>query len=131
MRNVKFRAWDFSQEVMIDDARFVIEANGTVWWRPYVEHEDCISEMMEKAYDNIEIMQFTGLFDKNGVEIYEGDIVSQKYQDGVFIEPLNFIGEIKYSRDKFVIDNGSQLHSIMSHCEVIGNIYENPELLEH
>jgi uncharacterized phage protein (TIGR01671 family) len=76
-------------------------------------------------------MQYTGIKDKNCKEIYEGDFV--KRQVFAFGEPRTFIGEVKMFEGCWWIDNGTaavpvwnELHQI----EVIGNIYENPELLE-
>lgn len=75
--------------------------------------------------------QFTGIYDINGKEIYEGDIVRFRRSDDKF-----FIGEIAYI-DKygayFVIHSGisdNQLYAF-DHYEVIGNIFENPELLDN
>jgi len=77
-----------------------------------------------------EPMQFTGLHDKNGVEIYEGDIVRSKGK------PLSKVVFSKKAA-KFCIQSyrmnpynkmTKRVYSILS-CEVVGNIYENPELL--
>lgn len=78
------------------------------------------------SWKDIEMYEFTGLKDKNGREIYEGDIVRTN--------EAGWIAKVVYHRDGFVcIDNTSFGYS--SHCEwgefeIIGNIYENPELLE-
>lgn len=81
--------------------------------------------------ENYEIMQYTGLKDKNGKEIYEGDVVK------VFTNKEWRIGIIIYEHSGFTIDvtNNKELEygrtSIIENLtEVIGNIYDNPELLK-
>lgn len=84
--------------------------------------------------------QFTGLYDKNGKEIYEGDIVSynrtiQNYDDDDILNPRyyktpqyetkSFKSDVKYMYNSFTIMDNSKWNDL----QVIGNIYENPELL--
>lgn len=74
-------------------------------------------------------MQFTGLLDKNGKEIYEGDLidVARTFDASPLPVEFNKLGHI------CVVDERGQ-HSLLisevEKCEVVGNIYENPELLE-
>lgn len=83
---------------------------------------------------DLELMQFTGLHDKNGKEIYEGDILSISNGKAVgVVEFQNAQFHLNYIKDEFrnwskskFLDEYSSSHS----QEVIGNIYENPELLE-
>ena len=72
---------------------------------------------------NADFVQFTGLLDKNGKEIYEGDIV--KWANG-----KDAVDEVIYSGDRFLLHNlgAPSLAKISIDCEIIGNIYENPEL---
>ncbi len=125
MREIKFRAWDTEREVMatvthigLDDYEVSMKDEECIRWRapyPYV----------------CRLMQYTGLEDVNGVEIYEGDIVKIVFND--FTESENFIGVIKYYEGMFSVDNGNESYKLFDELnmnEVIGNIYENPELLE-
>ncbi|MDG7730259.1 YopX family protein [Streptococcus pneumoniae] len=88
----------------------------------------------------IELMQSTGLKDKNGKEIFEGDIVrttrflGRADEIGGFYEyEKDYVGVVKVLEGSWVIDTGSvavRLWSEIDESEVLGNIYENPELLE-
>lgn len=85
-----------------------------------------------RGADKIKLMQSTGLKDKNGKEIFEGDIVDYKGREAVvkwhgsyasFI--YRFVDELKER-----VSEWDPLYLAYLKCEVIGNIYENPELLE-
>ena len=120
MREIKFRAWDKKANVM----REVIELNWTI---------GLVTRLCNGAvYDlpDIILMQYTGLHDKNGQEIYEGDIVRFFSRDES-PEVMTLI----WSQDNvrfMVLDNQNHDWSFddSNVLEVIGNIYENPELLE-
>lgn len=97
---------------------------------------DCIT-----AYpDEIELMQSTGFKDKNGKEIFEGDIVrttrflGRADEIGGFYEyEKDYVGVVKVIEGSWVIDTGSvavRLWSEIDESEVLGNIYENLEFLE-
>ncbi|MES5863691.1 YopX family protein, partial [Lacticaseibacillus paracasei] len=80
-----------------------------------------------------EIMQHTGLHDKNGRKIYEGDIV-RTGQDNIG-DPESMIGQVIMREGSWLIENEKEqeeidLFSEITSREVIGNIFENPELLE-
>ena len=120
MREIKFRAWDKDNKVMIESAGV-----GTIG-----EVLNGRNEMM----DNCELMQFTGLKDKNGKEIYEGDIVEldirtkngfltkQKAQTIWWDEQARFT-------DFIPKEMPAPLGEPIGRT-VIGNLYENPELLD-
>ena len=88
------------------------------------------------ADEDVEFMQSTGIKDKNGVEVYEGDVINYRNS---FRNPMTGSGSLSINRDfKIIFENGEfkakgfdiRLKNILSYSEVIGNIYENPELLE-
>lgn len=80
--------------------------------------------------DEIELMQTTGLKDKNGKEIFEGDIV--KMSKDVYSEPT-YYEVVRHRGGAYRLESkqhGCELWLRHTDCEVVGNIYENPELLE-
>ena len=123
MREIKFRCWDVENKEMLDvqELDYRDSYNGNPMIRPTMYSDYFDTEEMI-------LMQYTGLHDKNGKEIYEGDIVKIFYyitnEDETEVERYD-IKEIKYDEIlcKYNIDKFDNL-------EVIGNIYDNPDLLE-
>lgn len=125
----KFKAWDKEENRMIDDYEVLISSDGCAYYNHYE------GGLRDLGFD-VEIMQSTGLKDKNGVEIYEGDILKLH---AIFLAPDDKIGYLEYS-PKYgysIIFEGNRLYrqeywasTNKLNYEVIGNIYENPELLE-
>lgn len=109
MRKIKFRGWGVDTEMMHD-----LESVQKIdkWW----EHGALV------------LMQFTGLLDSKGKEIYEGDIIKTKWGG---------IGKIEFDDGTFVylFEDGKNMQRLTEESikekesEIIGNIYENPELL--
>lgn len=132
MREIKFRAWDGERMGVVTS----IHSGGNPMVQVVTDWQD------GKGYhwrvrmwpvSDIKLMQFTGLHDKNGVEIYEGDMVKfiDTY-DNTMNEGLPMIGFVDFDNASFLIRS-----EVVSHyrwtdyeVEVLGNIHENPDLLE-
>ena len=118
MREIKFRAWDGLR--MTTSGIMFGSSNGNLF-----------------SAGEMPIMQYTGLKDKNGKEIYEGDVV-RKYRHSIESDLYTRVGVVEYKEDRFrcfgdkcqFYLNGQFSDIPESSYEVIGNIYENPELLE-
>jgi uncharacterized phage protein (TIGR01671 family) len=117
MREIKFRA--FNEQINR------MEYFGLGDSVPYYYKDE------NSAATKYEVMQYTGLLDKNGKEIYEGDIVKYTSDDDSEKTVYNCIGEVKFGDAEFYIGNYDSLpQPCLNKCiEVIGNIYENQDLL--
>jgi uncharacterized phage protein (TIGR01671 family) len=117
MREIKFRAWDKGLKKMWN-------------WK-----ELKYLPMVDFKREELEWQQFIGLFDKNGKEIYEGDIINKAqpyevvfFQSGFCIHGFSKKGdEFWQMLDTWIDENDN---TKLFKYEVIGNIYENPELLK-
>jgi uncharacterized phage protein (TIGR01671 family) len=130
MREIKFRAWHKVHKEMF--SVFQLARNGLYG----LEQRSDINGITTRwaAFEDIDIMQYTGLEDKNGKEIYEGDIVRYtKRHDPHFNKDICSVGEVYWNGFSYRIKGsnyGQSEEKYAIQCEIIGNIYENPELLE-
>ena len=143
-RELKFRVWDKRFKQFIDDKNY--ESDEIIFaWTPF-------GILSPKDYQNdIEIQQFTGLKDKNNKDIYEGDIVAftewgvpeswvhNYLNDGLKIVKwsLNAGGDYPFAGFTFIKYNAGDLDigvlvdcMNIQYCKVIGNIFENKDLLK-
>lgn len=145
MREFKFRAWDKKLNIMINRG-FNIKSLFiyTPCCMGCLYHEDSViscgfeDKEIENKYfikdnhnyhqdirdDNIILMQFTGLKDKNGKEIYEGDIYINRNKNTHIVKYNDFEGECGSICKGYEFESG-----YIEYIEVIGNIYENPEMI--
>jgi uncharacterized phage protein (TIGR01671 family) len=118
-REIRFRAWISKLSVIIQPEEICYiaftESNGAI------VHE--FGEPINAVYEDVILMQYTGLKDKNGVEIYEGDLVIGTGK----VNPYPII----FDDGCFGYDSGEGLLELdfERHMEVIGNIHQHPDLL--
>jgi uncharacterized phage protein (TIGR01671 family) len=141
-RIIKFRAWDNKNKAWLCGYEYPnlggFSLTGEVvlfgeWGNVF---DQFVFERNGKKWDDLKIMQYTGLKDKNGKEIYEGDIVKDRapwvwvVRFGELEEyEVPFIGWYLEHQEKSDY-SGPFSSDDMPHLEVIGNIYEHPHLLE-
>lgn len=128
MNNLKFRVWDKKLQIFGTVSNIDLEFEEVTF---YIDDEEELETC--QPFEDVVLMQSTGLFDKYGVEIYEGDIIDV----GTRIPFLNKIQrdeEIAYLKlvplDKRWTESYFTNFEDKSRYEVVGNIYENKELLK-
>ena len=124
-REIKFRIWDKEKGKMLNkyDVGFITLSYLDVYGS-------------DEFY---EFMQYAGLKDENGVEIYEGDIVrvehTNYYETEIEPEYKPWIGKVIFKESGYYIQTGCDYHPSLSNIRIVsinvlGNVFENPELLE-
>lgn len=148
MRKIKFRAWDKDTDKMVYSAQVYPRSMYKFEFDLFNEFDFKLMKMIDRynvtddegndtyqeVFEAIEanIMQYTGMKDVNGKEIYEGDIVKIKFMS--MFEDKHFIGVVKFYDGSFSVDNEKlqKAHFLFNEThilQIIGNIYEDPELL--
>lgn len=113
---IEFRAWDKIDKKMRRVAGiYFSQGRGQV----------TMEGMKSRRFHNIDLMRFTGLFDKNGTKIFEGDII--RTDDSVLSDEVVVYDDAQYPALLWAGDQGVKESN---RIKVIGNIHENPELLK-
>lgn len=123
MREIKFRAWDGRTMQDVDGINLYLTNEGLyeVWCGSF-----SMMDTFEKKKRDYPVMQFTGLKDKNATEVCEGDIVTLGKESECKIVRYE-VGGFKVGR--IYLGLGIKDSELMEDVEIIGNIYENPELI--
>ena len=152
MRDIKFRAWDELKTKMHNNFQFIKSGdNGNDWivFTSNLQTLDTNPHPFDNPYfqKQLKIMQYTGLKDCNGVEIYEGDILKYKAYYNLGHEKNLSVNCVKWDEtvDSDGFNHGKHYEWVVgadsladvadsdyetAYAEIIGNIYENPELLQ-
>lgn len=139
MREIKFRIWDDTDKEML----YVDTLIGTSKGMRVAQVKSYQNSDLEYGWDysdSDEVMQYTGLKDKNRVEIYEGDIVIQYEkpnkpydvkQEIFFSDGMFCVGKKTHTETPLYLETKTEYRGkSVNLIEVVGNIYKNPELLE-
>ncbi len=139
MAPLKFRAWDTTGERWVLDEEMIFRRQKIFPGNPFFCKNESImlTMILEKTFlhdlqTKYVVEQFTGILDKNGKEIFEGDIVTTDYAFSKpgrvkWLEWGQWVFEARRSTDDKIIDSCFFGH--IQHIEVIGNIHENPALV--
>jgi uncharacterized phage protein (TIGR01671 family) len=140
-REIKFRAWDESKEIMHFDFQFIKSGDNNNDWIVFISDKQTLQvelHPLKNPYfqQQFKIMQFTGLKDSEENDIYEGDIIQTVGYTGVVkYEPQAAQYHINWKvndSSRYMTFNVTFSDGEIYQCnymKVIGNIYENPELL--
>lgn len=127
MREIKFRAWVKEKKAIFEVILINYVTKKVTYLLERVGH---LLSIRDAKFNDVELMQYTGLKDKNNKEIYEGDILFENFGERyykIIFENGGFRAEFNGDFEEHSFD---LIDVVAQGCEIVGNIYENPELME-
>ena len=127
MREIKFRAW-VKEKKAIFEVILIDYVSKKVTY--IVERTEHLLNIRHDKFNDVELMQYTGLTDMMEKEIYEGDILFESFGERyykVVFENGGFRAEFNGDFEEYSFD---LIDIVAQGCEIVGNIYENPELIK-
>lgn len=127
MREIKFRAWVKDRKAIFEVISIDYVTKKVTYLLERVGH---LLSIRDAKFNDVELMQYTGLKDKNNKEIYEGDILFESFGERyykVVFENGGFRAEFKGDFDEHSFD---LIDVVAQGCEIVGNIYENSKFIK-
>lgn len=136
MNRLRFRVWDKEDKKFVDRSVYFNLTKSEIVTELWYGYEIQVEEPLQDS--NYIVQQSTGLFDKNGKEIFEGDIIDKGYSN---IDIVDRIGYVKFGTGDdsdgylnqewlgWTTNNDDSLMDVHEHCTVLGNKFEHPHLL--
>jgi len=127
MREIKFRAWVKDRKAIFEVISIDYVSKKVTY---IVERTGHLLNIRHDKFNDVELMQYTGIKDKDNKEIYEGDILFESFGERyykVVFENGSFRAEFKGDFEEYSFD---LIDVVAQSCEVIGNIHENSKLME-
>ena len=127
MREIKFRAWVKDEKAIFEVVLINYVTKKVTYLLERVGH---LLSIRDEKFNNIILMQYTGLKDMRGKEIYEGDILFESFGERyykVVFKNGSFRAEFEGDFEEYSFD---LIDVVAQGCEVVGNIYENSELIK-
>ena len=135
MRTIRFRAWDEQNKIMHNDFQFIKSGDEGNDWIVFTSDKQTLQDSthpFENPYfgQQLKIMQYTGLKDKNGVKIFEGDVLKTETEKPMVVGWSERFASFVLNREGWLFSHWLGESCDPEKCEIIGNIHQNSELLK-